>query len=318
MVASQPGSESGPHDPGGFHHLPVLVDEICELVRPLPAGTFLDATVGGAGHAESVLNTNSGLSLLGIDRDEDALAAARRRLAPYEGRFRLVHGRFDRVLAEGDTPPLSGFLFDLGVSSPQLDRADRGFSFRNDGPLDMRMDRSTGPSASEVVNDYDVDELARILRRYGDERFAARIARSIVANRPLDTTAELARVVVDAIPAAARRTGGHPAKRTFQALRIEVNGELEALRPALETAVDALVPGGRGMVLTYHSGEDRIAKDVFRSLTTSTVPAGLPVEQPASDYTIVRPQARKASDDEQARNPRSASARLRTIERVAA
>jgi 16S rRNA (cytosine1402-N4)-methyltransferase len=315
-----------------------MVDDVVALVEPLPRGRFLDATLGGGGHAEAVLAANPGLHLLGVDRDPAALTAAGERLARFEDRVLLQRNRFDRAelspRTAGDDRPepgdplergdlsepagLSGFLFDLGVSSPQLDWAERGFSFRNDGPLDMRMDPEASLSADDVVNTYGRDELADLIRRNSDERFAARIATAIVDARPLSSTARLAEVVVSAIPAPARRRGGHPAKRTFQAIRIEVNDELRILGPALERVLDALVPGGRGIVITYHSGEDKITKDVFRARTEVEHPPGLPVEGPSPDFKIVRPMARRPSEQELADNPRAASARLRAIERVAA
>ncbi|MEM9656671.1 MAG: 16S rRNA (cytosine(1402)-N(4))-methyltransferase RsmH, partial [Actinomycetota bacterium] len=232
-----------------------MLDEVVELIGPLPEGTFLDATLGGGGHAEAVLTANERLDLLGIDRDPSALAAASERLKGFGDRFRTKRTRFDRL--DDVVAGLSGFLFDLGVSSPQLDRAARGFSFRHDGPLDMRMDPDAALSADDVVNSYDQRDLAELIRRNSDERFAPRIAAAIVAARPVSTTNELAEIVVNAIPAPARRRGGHPAKRTFQAIRIEVNDELAILGPALDRVLDALVPGGRGIVITYHSGEDR-------------------------------------------------------------
>ncbi len=328
MVASQPGSEPGPPASGKptdevaseadeFVHDPVMCDEIVALAAPVPSGTFLDATVGGAGHAAALLDAHPHLDILGIDRDPVAVMTSTERLARFAGRYRIERLRFDEFDQLGSIP-LSGFLFDLGVSSPQLDLGARGFSFRNDGPLDMRMDPDMPLSAFEVVNNYDERELAALIRRYADEKFAGRIAASIVARRPLASTSELAEAVVAAIPAPARRTGGHPAKRTFQAIRIEVNDELNILAPALESALDALSEGGRGMVLTYHSGEDRIVKSVFRNRTAVEQPPGLPVEAPTPDYRIVRPMARRPSDDEVATNRRSASARLRTIERRAA
>jgi len=316
-----------------------MVDEIIALVSTVPAGAVLDATVGGGGHAAAILEARADLRLIGLDRDPHALAAATRRLAPFGNRALLRRARFDQLApvltgrasggagagsgetATGDAPladELSAFLFDLGVSSPQLDRAERGFSFRHDGPLDMRMDPDAPLSAAEVVNAYPVPELARVIGRYGDERFAGRIAAAIAAARPITGTARLAEVVVGAIPAAARRTGGHPATRTFQAIRIEVNGELVILGPALEAALDLLAVGGRGMVLTYHSGEDRIVKDVFRRRSTVAVPPRLPVAPPAPPYATLRPLARRPRPEEVEANPRSASARLRSIERVAA
>jgi 16S rRNA (cytosine1402-N4)-methyltransferase len=261
--------------------------------------------------------------LVGLDRDPAALAAAAHRLARFADRVSLHRTRFDQL--ESAVPPiptdamtLSGFLFDLGVSSPQLDVADRGFSFRNDGPLDMRMDTEASLSAAQVVNEYEQRDLAELIRRFSDERFASRIAAAIVAARPVRSTTELAETIVAAIPAPARRRGGHPAKRTFQAIRIEVNDELRILGPALEAVLDGLVPGGRGIVITYHSGEDRIAKDVFRRRSTVEQVPGFPVEADRPDFEIVRPMVRRPSDDEVDSNPRAASARLRCIERTAA
>ncbi len=298
-----------------------MLDEIVELTRSLPDGTFLDATIGGGGHAEAVLEANPDLRLFGLDRDPAALEAASRRLEPFGDRVILRRERFDQTeqaMADLPAPGLIGFLFDLGVSSPQLDRADRGFSFRNDGPLDMRMDPDASLSADEVVNRYDQRSLAELIRRNSDERNASRIAAAIVAARPIATTAELAEVVAAAVPAPARRRGGHPARRTFQAIRIEVNDELRILAPALERVLDALLPGGRGIVLTYHSGEDRIAKDVFRRRTADDTPPGLPVTVDEPDFSLVRPVARKATPAEIDANPRASSARLRAIERRAA
>ncbi len=309
-----------------FHHEPVMVHQVVTLAADVPPGTFLDATVGGGGHAAALLDARPDLDLIGLDRDAAALAAANQRLAPFGSRVTLRRARFDQLdqmLTDiQHERRLSGFLFDLGVSSPQLDQAARGFSFRHDGPLDMRMDQSAEQSASTVVNEYERHDLVDLIRRNSDERYAARIASAIVAARPLRTTAELADVVVSAIPAAARRRGGHPAKRTFQAIRIEVNDELRILRPALEQALDLLVGGGRGLVLTYHSGEDRIVKHCFRDRTSVAPPhdgpRGLPMVGPEPDFTILRPAALTADDDELAANPRAASARLRAIERLAA
>ncbi|MGI9616836.1 MAG: 16S rRNA (cytosine(1402)-N(4))-methyltransferase RsmH [Acidimicrobiales bacterium] len=312
MVASDPLQP--------FAHEPVMVREVVALLESVPAGPLLDATLGGGGHASALLEARSDITLIGIDRDPSALTAAGERLASYGDRFSLRRARFDRlgdVLGELDVTQLSGFVFDLGVSSPQLDRAERGFSYRNDGPLDMRMDPDDLASAADVVNTYDTAQLINVLRTYGDERFAKRIAEAIVSARPIERTARLAEVVVSAVPAAARG-GGHPAKRTFQAIRIEVNDELRAIEPALQAALDSLVPGGRGVVLTYHSGEDRIVKDVFRRSSRSEDPPGFPVEVSRPSFSIVRPSARRPSDGEMERNPRASSARLRAIERLAA
>ncbi|MFV0259307.1 MAG: 16S rRNA (cytosine(1402)-N(4))-methyltransferase RsmH [Acidimicrobiales bacterium] len=304
-----------------FVHDPVMVSDVVALVATVPPGSFVDGTVGGGGHAVAILRSRPDLRIIGIDRDPTALQAAERALTDVGGQFLLRRTRFDRlgpVLQDLGVVELSGALFDLGVSSPQLDRADRGFSFRHDGPLDMRMDPSDPVAADVIVNDVDVDELTRILRRNADERFARRIAEAIVSARPISGTSRLAEVVVAAIPAAARRRGRHPATRTFQAIRIEVNDELAILAPTLESTLDALAVGGRVLVLTYHSGEDRIVKDVFRSRSTSTAPPGLPVAPDEPKFAPLRPLARRPAEAEVRRNPRAASARLRVIERIAA
>jgi 16S rRNA (cytosine1402-N4)-methyltransferase len=341
-----------------FVHRPVMLDEIVGIFAVVPAGVILDATLGGGGHAEAILDSRADLMVLGVDRDPAALEAATIRLRRFGHRFRAVHARFDdlhRIMPNhivrsledslgAHTQPirrptidegaasdldssfdahvadgLSGALFDLGVSSPQLDRADRGFSFRQSGPLDMRMDTTAPWSATDVVNGYDVDELARVIRRHGDERFATRIARAIVAARPVETTAELAAIVTAAIPAATRRTGGHPATRTFQAIRIEVNAELESLPGALDGAIEATRPGGRIAVLSYHSGEDRIAKERFRVATGACdCPPGLPcVCGAVQTVRLVRHVPKRATQAEREANPRAASARLRVAERIA-
>ena len=307
----------------GFRHAPVLLDRIVDLFAPVPPGWVVDATVGGAGHAAALLEHHPHLRVLGLDQDTDALAAAAARLAPFGDRATLLHTRFDALehaVQQLGNDPVTGVLFDLGVSSPQLDRADRGFSYRHDAPLDMRMDRSGGRTAADVVNDTDERDLAHLLRTFGDERFANRIAKSIVAHRPVTTTGELAELVRDAIPAPARRTGGHPAKRTFQAIRIAVNEELDILPGALDQAIDALAAGGRCAVLAYHSGEDRIAKSRFRHAATGgwTGPAHLPPpDSVRPTVRLLKAGAWTADAAEQERNPRAASARLRAVERLA-
>jgi len=306
-----------------FHHLPVMVDEITKVFEPVPAGVVLDATLGGGGHAERLLERYERLQILGLDRDELALAAARQRLSRFGNRLMVHHSRFDRLkdaMEAFSVPSLSGALFDLGVSSPQLDQADRGFSYRHEADLDMRMDRSQTWTAADVVNGYPVDQLARVLQQYGDERFARRIAKAIEGARPIETTTELAAVVVSAIPAAARRTGGHPAKRTFQAIRIEVNGELDALAPAVDAAIANTVQGGRVAVISYHSGEDRIVKERMRVAVTGgcECPPELPcVCDAIQTVRIVRGVPRTPSSTEQSENRRAASARLRVVERIA-
>jgi len=306
-----------------FLHQPVMVDEITKLFAKVPEGVVLDATLGGGGHAELLLERYEHLRVLGLDRDEVALAAARERLARFGDRLMVHHCRFDRLedaMEAFSVDTLSGALFDLGVSSPQLDESGRGFSYRTEAPLDMRMDRSQAWTAADVVNGYPVDQLARVLQQYGDERFARRISNAIVASRPIETTTELAAIVVAAIPAAARRTGGHPAKRTFQAIRIEVNGELDALAPALDAAMRRTAQGGRVAVLSYHSGEDRIVKERMRVAVTGgcECPPELPcVCDAVQTVRIVRGIPRTPSAEEQADNRRASSARLRVVERIA-
>ena len=304
-----------------FDHDPVMRDEITAVFATVPAGTVVDATLGGGGHSAALLESRDDLDVLGIDQDRDALAAAEARLAPYGDRVRTSRVRFDHLddaLDEHHLDAVSGALFDLGVSSPQLDRGDRGFSYRHDGPLDMRMDTDQTWSADDVVNGYAERDLAHLIRRYGDERFANRIARAICAARPIQTTTELAAIVTAAIPAAARRTGGHPAKRTFQAIRIEVNDELGVLPDALDRAVEATRPGGRIAVLSYHSGEDRIVKKRFAQAAGGCdCPDDLPCVCGAiQTVRIVRGVPKKAGADERATNRRAASARLRVVERI--
>ena len=304
-----------------FNHAPVLAEETVEILRQAPPGLVLDATIGGGGHAEALLIAAPHLSVVGIDQDDLARRAASERLGSFGDRVRILAGRFDlldRLLDQNGFGELSGFLFDLGVSSPQLDIAERGFSFRMDGPLDMRMDPSSALTAEELVNEWSERDLAAAIRDGGDERFAGRIAKAIVAARPIERTEELAEVVVKAIPAATRRTGGHPAKRTFQALRIAVNAELEILEPALRSALDRLTPGGRGVVLTYHSGEDRIVKGVFRQLSTSVTPVHLPIPEDPAPFRLLRPISQTPGEAELTANPRSRSARLRAIQRAVA
>ena len=273
------------------------------------------------GHSASLLRHHPQIDVLGIDQDAEALEAASATLSEFGPRVRTSHRRFDQLadaLDDHGVDEISGALFDLGVSSPQLDHADRGFSYRNDGPLDMRMDADQPWSAADVVNGYDERELADILRRYGDERFAGRIARAIVAARPLQSTTELAEVVTTAIPAPARRTGGHPAKRTFQAIRIEVNGELEVLPSALDQAVEATRTGGRIAVLAYHSGEDRIVKERFAlAAGACECPPDLPcVCGAVQTVRLVRGVPKRPSAAEREANRRAASARLRVVEKI--
>ena len=307
----------------GFVHEPVMLQEILAVFADMPSGTFVDATLGGAGHAVAVLSAHADVVLLGIDQDEAALSAAAAHLdaCGLGGRATLRRARFESVgqvvVGEG-IGVVAGALFDLGVSSPQFDVAERGFSYRHDAPLDMRMDRSRELSADVVVNTYPVDRLATIIREHADERFADRIARAVVANRPVRGTAHLAEIVTNAIPAATRRRGGHPAKRTFQAIRIEVNSELEILPAALNAAIGVLAPGARLAVLSYHSGEDRIVKSVMREAETGgcTCPANLPCGCGAVPLVRRVRAPREATPEETARNPRAASARLRVVEKL--
>jgi 16S rRNA (cytosine1402-N4)-methyltransferase len=320
-----------------FVHRPVMLDEIVRVFATVPPGVVVDATLGGGGHSEALLSSRDDLMVIGIDRDPTAVAAASERLARFGNRFRAVHARFDDLheLMPTDQIPrpsadqldeidaaladgLSGALFDLGVSSPQLDRAERGFSYRQPGPLDMRMDPTAAWSAADVVNGYAERDLAAVIRRYGDERFAVRIARAIVAARPIQTTTELAAIVTAAIPAATRRTGGHPATRTFQAIRIEVNSELDALPAAIDAAIELTRPGGRIAALSYHSGEDRVVKDRFRVATGACdCPPGLPcVCDAVQTVRLVRGVPKRPSAAERMDNPRAASARLRVAERI--
>jgi 16S rRNA (cytosine1402-N4)-methyltransferase len=306
-----------------FVHRPVLLERVVELLSRVPAGVVVDATVGGGGHARALLEANERLTVVGLDQDTDALEAARQALSGFGGRIVLRHARFDTLtttLQELGHDSVVGVLFDLGVSSPQLDRPERGFSYRSDAALDMRMDRSQPRTAADIVNGYDEADLRRVLRDHGDERHAGRIARAIVAARPIATTGELAEVVRDAIPAPARRRGGHPAKRSFQAIRIEVNRELDVLETALEQAIDLLEAGGRCVAIAYHSGEDRIVKDTFRRASTGgcSCPPGLPCTCGArATVRLLKRGAWKADAAEVEVNRRAESARLRAVEKLA-
>ena len=305
--------------PATFSHDPVMVREITDLFAGVPHGFVLDATLGGAGHTTAILDAHPGLSVLGLDRDLAALAASRERLAPYGDRVMLQHRRFDDLdaaMLEAGIAELSGALFDLGVSSHQFDSGERGFSYRHDAPLDMRMDTTEVTTAADVVNQASEIEIAQILREYSDEKFAGRIARAIVSARPIHTTSELADIVASAIPAPARRRGGHPAKRTFQALRISLNKELEILPNAIDSAVRRTSSGGRVAVLSYHSGEDRIIKARFKQHATGgcECPSQLPCGCGAQRIVRLVRVASKPSAVEQEKNPRSTSARLRVAE----
>jgi 16S rRNA (cytosine1402-N4)-methyltransferase len=310
----------------GPAHVPVLLDRCVGLLAPAltgPDAVVVDCTLGMGGHAEALLRTTDA-RLVGLDRDPEALRRSTERLTPYAARTTLVHAVYDElpgVLAALGLERVQGVLFDLGVSSLQLDEAERGFAYAQDAPLDMRMDPTTGRTAADVVNGYDGKALARLLREYGDERFAGRIADAIVRERgkePFTGTARLAELVRTAIPAATRRTGGHPAKRTFQALRIEVNDELGVLRRAVPAAIDALAIGGRLVVMSYQSLEDKIVKAELVARSTSAVPVDLPFVPEGSqpELRLLVRGSEKASDDEVAANPRAASVRLRAAERL--
>ncbi|GAA1284825.1 16S rRNA (cytosine(1402)-N(4))-methyltransferase RsmH [Pseudonocardia aurantiaca] len=321
------GQREGGNESAGARHVPVALPRVAELLEPALAdrpAVLVDATLGLGGHAAALLAAHPQLTLVGLDRDPEALAIAGRRLAAHSDRIHLVHAVYDQiadVLGELGLPRVDGVLFDLGVSSLQLDADERGFSYSRDADLDMRMDPTTGPTAADVLNSYPVPELARILREYGEERFAGRIASAVARRRataPLRRSGELVELLYDAVPAASRRTGGHPAKRTFQALRIEVNGELDALRAALPAAVDSLAVGGRIVVLAYQSLEDRMVKRELAARSTSRSPAELPVELPGygPELRLLTRGAEQASEDEISENPRAAPVRLRAAERI--
>jgi 16S rRNA (cytosine1402-N4)-methyltransferase len=306
-------------------HVPVLLDRCLGLLAPAltaPGAVVVDCTLGMGGHAEALLQQTSA-RLIGLDRDPEALRRSGARLAAFGDRVTLVHAVYDalpEVLADLGLDRVQGILFDLGVSSLQLDEAARGFAYAQDAPLDMRMDPTTGISAADVVNGYDGKAIARVLKEYGDERFASRIADAIVRERarePFTSTARLAELVREAIPAATRRTGGHPAKRTFQALRIEVNDELGVLRRAVPAALDALAVGGRIVVLSYQSLEDKIVKSELVRRSTSDVPVDFPFipEGSQPELTLLVRGSEQASDAEIALNPRAQSVRLRAARR---
>jgi len=314
-------------------HVPVMAGRVTALLAPALAAegaVLVDATLGRAGHARTLLEACPGLFLVGIDADVAAIEAAGELLAPYAERVTLVHARYDEIpailaaaTANGMIGPdrVMGLLFDLGVSSPQLDDPARGFAYAQDAPLDMRMDRTAERTAADIVNGYQPAELARILHEYGEERFARRIADAVVRERaraPITSTQRLSAIVKDAIPAATRRTGGNPAKRTFQALRIEVNDELGTLRRALPAALDVLAVGGRVVVLAYHSLEDRIVKRELVRQAADQTPPGLPVpaEAAAPRFRLLTRGAERPDSEEVTGNPRAASARLRAAERI--
>ena len=311
-------------------HVPVMLEEVVALLAPalratptVPAPVLVDGTLGLAGHSAALLDTCPDAHLVGLDRDPQALALAGQRLAPYGDRVSLVEAVYDElpeVLESLGRPRVQAVLLDLGLSSLQIDSAERGFAYAADAPLDMRMGR-TGPTAAEVLNTYGARELARVLRRYGEERFADRIARRVVEARevePFERSGRLVELLRSAIPMATQRTGGHPAKRTFQALRIEVNGELDALEGVLPAAVSALAVGGRIAVLAYHSLEDRPVKQVLAAGAADRAPHGLPVvpDELKPELRLLTRGAQRPTEAEVAANPRAASARLRAAERV--
>ncbi len=309
-----------------FTHIPVLLNETLELLAPARGGIFIDGTLGGGGHAQAVLSRlpESG-RLIGIDRDWEAVRAAGERLASFGGRFTALHGNFfdmKALLAEIGVTQVDGILLDLGVSSHQLDTSARGFSYKSEAPLDMRMDQGASLSAKDVVNTYPEAELTRILFAYGEERFSRRIAERICSIReqyPIETTLQLAQIVRDAIPGKYRNEPQHPARRTFQALRIEVNGELRGLDQAVEQACDLLQKGGRLCIITFHSLEDRIVKQAFRRFENPcTCPPSAPIcicgKVPKAKILTKKPLT--ASAEEEAQNSRSTSAKLRCIEKI--
>ncbi|GAA4619127.1 16S rRNA (cytosine(1402)-N(4))-methyltransferase RsmH [Saccharopolyspora hordei] len=318
------------YDEGGSardKHVPVLLDRTLELLEPAlsrEGAVVVDATLGMGGHAEAMLAAHPGLTLVGLDRDPDALRLAGERLAPHASRTHLVHAVYDQwaeVLADLGLSEVDAALFDLGVSSLQLDEAERGFAYAQDAPLDMRMDPSAPRTAADVLNTYSAEELARVLRTYGEERFANKIAGAIVRERqkePFATSARLVQLLYDTVPAASRRTGGHPAKRTFQALRIEVNAELDVLERALPAALDSLAVGGRIVVMSYHSLEDRMVKRTLAERVKSRTPVDLPVELPGHgpEFRLLTRGAEVAGEQEVEDNPRAASVRLRAAERI--
>jgi 16S rRNA (cytosine1402-N4)-methyltransferase len=326
-----PDGEGAPDGASGASHVPVMLERCVDLLRPAlqqPGAVVVDGTLGLGGHTSALLAAAPQARAVGFDRDPVALAEAQRRLAAVGDRFvgvQAVHDDVEEVLAHAgpDGGPLrrvDGVLLDLGVSSMQLDLDERGFSYSRDTPLDMRMG-DEGPTAADVLNTYGERDLVRMMRANADEKFADRIARAVVAERarePFTTSARLVELVYEAVPAAARRTGGHPAKRLFQALRIEVNDEIAGLARALPAWLERLAPGGRMVVLSYHSGEDRLVKRAFAAVTTVDSPPGLPVEPPPAPYELLVRGAVKATAEEIEANPRAASVRLRAVARRSA
>ena len=309
-----------------FKHEPVLLNEVIEWMKPVPDGVYCDGTLGGGGHSLAILEASGGTaSLYGIDRDMNAIRAASDRLAEYSG-FHAIHGNFHdarELLREASLPELTGVLLDLGVSSPQLDQAERGFSYHEDAPLDMRMDQSCGMTAAELLNTCNERELASIIRDFGEEKWAVRIAKIICEHRqekPFETTFDLVHAVDAAIPKNVRRKeDGHPARRTFQAIRIAVNDELKPLEQAIRDYVDLLAPGGRILIITFHSLEDRIVKHCFKNLENPcTCPPKAPIctcgKRPV--VKVLAGGAVPPSEEELERNPRARSAKLRVAEKI--
>ncbi|WSP89315.1 16S rRNA (cytosine(1402)-N(4))-methyltransferase RsmH [Streptomyces sp. NBC_01233] len=308
-------------------HVPVMLQRCLDLLAPAlerPGAVVVDCTLGLGGHSEALLTRFPEAHLIGLDRDKEALRLSGERLAPFGDRATLVHAIYAdlaEVLDGLGIPTVQGILFDLGVSSMQLDEADRGFAYAQDAPLDMRMDQTTGISAAEVLNTYAPGELVRILRQYGEEKQAKRIVSAVVRERdkePFTNSARLVELIRDSLPQAAKRTGGNPAKRTFQALRIEVNGELSGLEKAIPAAVDRIAVGGRIAVLSYHSLEDRLVKQVFAAGAASTAPPGLPVvpEKYQPKLKLLTRGAELPTEEEIAENRRAAPARFRGVERI--
>ncbi|MEJ5998591.1 16S rRNA (cytosine(1402)-N(4))-methyltransferase RsmH [Corynebacterium sp. H130] len=319
-------------------HVPVMRDRMADLLRPAVEklgenAVIVDGTLGAGGHTEHFLKTFPQACVIGIDRDPNALASATERLRPFGDRFQPVQTRFDGlsnaieqeegvVMERAREYGIAGALFDLGVSSMQLDQPERGFAYKVDAPLDMRMDPTKGITAADVLNTYSHGELAHVLKAYGDERFAGKIASAVLRERekePFTTSARLVELLYATIPAATRRTGGHPAKRTFQALRVEVNGELDALKNVIPMICDRLALGGRVVFMSYQSLEDKIVKKALADLTQSKTPPGLPMDLPgtAPKFTLVTRGAETATEAEIAENPRSAPVRVRAAERIA-
>ncbi len=312
-----------------MEHTPVMLDRCIALLTPSieksPNPVVVDATLGLGGHTEELLNRFPNLRVIALDRDPSAIAKSAERLAKFASRLTIIHAIYDQiptVLQGQGLNDVDGILFDLGVSSMQLDNEERGFSYSKDAPLDMRMDTSSGITAAEIVNQYEKSELVRVIREYGEERFANRIAENIIRDRsrtPITSTTRLAELIKESIPAPARRVGGNPAKRTFQALRIEVNQELAILERAIPAAIESLKVGGRLVVMSFQSLEDKIVKRAFQAVTESKSPVGLPIEIDSlkAKYRLIFSGSEKASDAEIEVNSRAQSVRLRALERMA-